>query len=630
MLHNKTILIILSVIVVLAILGGIIYFTSANTNHSLALKNTIEESQARANLTTTKLAVIPSSYQSRYRGCSGYCYELDKVTDVRFSSNGRAVAYKAGRYNRIHQWKEFVVVNNTKGKEYSEIRQFEFSPDGSHFAYTGTTCYLFLSCRSQLIIDGKEEKGFDTIEETFTFSPDSKQIAYIGKKSTKVYLVLNDRESSPYDEVRFINFSADSKHLLYVVKKDGKEFIVYDGKEGKPYDSIDSPTLSPDGNQYAFAGKIGSKIFAVKNGNEEKEFDNITSVSNFVFSPNGQRLAYVVRHARTHSQELSSAFAVVDGKEGKHYLDIKGAPKFSSDGQQLVYPALSESNEVPGYTPEYFTIKKEYFVVNDHEEGPYQEILKWAFSPDGKRLQYITSFGTWNQYTYVMVLDGQKSEEYDYIPDLGVFSNDGKSFAYTARGKDEDEEFAVINGKRTDKFHYVQALTISPDGSNSVYVGTPQLAGDPRDPTVYIHQTDIIMLNNREIKRYTDYGDSIWRMLFSQDSKSLAYEVSNEFSKKEFLVVNDKEGERYDYQSIISPTFSGDNTFLTYGARRENELWWVVEPVIPPADTDNDGLTDEQEKSYGTDPNDPDTDGDGFKDGEEVRNLYNPLGNGGL
>lgn len=75
----------------------------------------------------------------------------------------------------------------------------------------------------------------------------------------------------------------------------------------------------------------------------------------------------------------------------------------------------------------------------------------------------------------------------------------------------------------------------------------------------------------------------------------------------------------------------------------------IVEEVesIEPKDSDNDGLTDEQEERLGTDPNDidtdsdglidkievnvyktdplnPDTDGDGYNDGEEVRNKYDP------
>ncbi|MDD2807954.1 MAG: hypothetical protein PHW95_05570 [Patescibacteria group bacterium] len=70
-------------------------------------------------------------------------------------------------------------------------------------------------------------------------------------------------------------------------------------------------------------------------------------------------------------------------------------------------------------------------------------------------------------------------------------------------------------------------------------------------------------------------------------------------------------------------------------------------------DSDLDGLTNEEEKKLGTDPNnmdtdgdglldgdevriwhaDPlkaDTDGDGFSDGYEVRHGYNPLGSGKL
>ncbi|MBI5037622.1 MAG: calcium-binding protein [Candidatus Kerfeldbacteria bacterium] len=47
-------------------------------------------------------------------------------------------------------------------------------------------------------------------------------------------------------------------------------------------------------------------------------------------------------------------------------------------------------------------------------------------------------------------------------------------------------------------------------------------------------------------------------------------------------------------------------------------------------DTDNDGLTDVQEGVWGTDILNPDTDGDGFLDGTEVQNGYNPNGTGAL
>ena len=47
-------------------------------------------------------------------------------------------------------------------------------------------------------------------------------------------------------------------------------------------------------------------------------------------------------------------------------------------------------------------------------------------------------------------------------------------------------------------------------------------------------------------------------------------------------------------------------------------------------DSDNDGLSDKEEEFYGTDKNNSDTDGDGYKDGDEVKNGYNPLGAGKL
>ena len=47
-------------------------------------------------------------------------------------------------------------------------------------------------------------------------------------------------------------------------------------------------------------------------------------------------------------------------------------------------------------------------------------------------------------------------------------------------------------------------------------------------------------------------------------------------------------------------------------------------------DPDFDGLEGYDEAQYGTDPRNPDTDGDGFKDGDEVEAGYNPNGQGSL
>jgi len=79
----------------------------------------------------------------------------------------------------------------------------------------------------------------------------------------------------------------------------------------------------------------------------------------------------------------------------------------------------------------------------------------------------------------------------------------------------------------------------------------------------------------------------------------------------------------------------------------------IETPTAPPADSDQDGVTDEEEealgldinsvdsdgdglfdreeiKVYKTDPLAQDTDGDGYSDGDEVKNGYNPKGPGML
>ncbi|MDX9791373.1 MAG: OmpA family protein [Candidatus Kapabacteria bacterium] len=58
-----------------------------------------------------------------------------------------------------------------------------------------------------------------------------------------------------------------------------------------------------------------------------------------------------------------------------------------------------------------------------------------------------------------------------------------------------------------------------------------------------------------------------------------------------------------------------DDLFLTFGLG-------VSYYILGDADYDKDGLTNAREKEIGTDPYNPDSDGDGLKDGDEVYNYY--------
>lgn len=53
---------------------------------------------------------------------------------------------------------------------------------------------------------------------------------------------------------------------------------------------------------------------------------------------------------------------------------------------------------------------------------------------------------------------------------------------------------------------------------------------------------------------------------------------------------------------------------------------FIAEKIkLEDSDFDKDGLSDRMELNFHTDPTNPDTDGDGFKDGAEINNGHNPL-----
>lgn len=80
---------------------------------------------------------------------------------------------------------------------------------------------------------------------------------------------------------------------------------------------------------------------------------------------------------------------------------------------------------------------------------------------------------------------------------------------------------------------------------------------------------------------------------------------------------------------IITPPASPEPDQDMDGLTDAQEAQLGTSPVE--ADSDADGLFDREEvETYRTNPLNPDTDADGFPDGSEVRNGYNPNGEGRL
>jgi len=84
---------------------------------------------------------------------------------------------------------------------------------------------------------------------------------------------------------------------------------------------------------------------------------------------------------------------------------------------------------------------------------------------------------------------------------------------------------------------------------------------------------------------------------------------------------------------VIAVSLTSSYFYAIYKQKSEYQKWLeeskkynTTQNVL--LDSDNDGLTNLEEANFGTDPNNPDTDNDGYLDGDEVKNEYNPKGPG--
>lgn len=75
------------------------------------------------------------------------------------------------------------------------------------------------------------------------------------------------------------------------------------------------------------------------------------------------------------------------------------------------------------------------------------------------------------------------------------------------------------------------------------------------------------------------------------------------------------------YSGMFSPIFLKEKIV----GEEKKEKQEIAPGIFAGQDSDNDGLTDLEEEVYGTDPFNPDTDGDGYTDGWELINLFSPI-----
>jgi len=303
--------------------------------------------------------------------------------------------------------------------------------------------------------------------------------------------------------------------------------------------------VSRNGRTVAYTKNVDGKQVVVVNGKEESTQYNQLGAYYVTLSPDGKRLAYVV-----HDNNDDRLFAVIDGKEDKHYEDIGfGTPIFSDDGQSVAYAASLEG--------------KWFVVLNGQEGDKYDDIdsRSLIFRPDSKELVYVAKSGE----KWFVINGDKKGEQYDEIlAGTLCFSPDGKHFVYGARSA---EKWTIVQDDVEGPGYYsayVDKDSFSPDSKHLAY-----LAADAK--------TGFVVLDGQELKHY--WGIGYGSVAFSPDSQILAYaamlkgcehtheerEQDEEAHKVEdecCIVVDGEEGKVYN--AVSPPVFSPDNRRTAY------------------------------------------------------------------
>lgn len=373
-------------------------------------------------------------------------------------------------------------------------------------------------------------------------------------KDEKVVIMnLTGRSDS---SINFKGISPDGSMIFYEIKEGDKKFIVINNKEGGKYDDISDFYSNNTGTQYAYVVKEnGKRLFIVNDQRRGENYDDVLcgwtiDISNCGFSPDGSKFFYEAR-------KDEKVFIVINDKEGKKY-DAVWKFTFSPDGSNFAYNVIENGEE--------------FVVVNDQEGKRYNSIDKIfgvGFSPDGTKLVYKVH----EKQKQFIVVNNREEKKYDWVW-YPFFSQDGKNLTYWA--KEGVKCFIVENskeGKAYDcdvKDNRKINLTFppkifSPDGKTSAYIAI-EAKGE-------FQKKFIVIDDQKDGQRY----DRISRFMFSLDSKNFAYIATNE--GKDFAVVNDIEGKRYD--NIYFAGFAPGGRFF-YSAMTKEENGTKLSRLVMP------------------------------------------------
>lgn len=450
------------------------------------------------------------------------------------------------------------VIGNAHPNQIFET--FTFSPDRRHIAYAawesavpaasastsqsaklGTGASAPITPKFRLMLDNRSTTLFDGIADNgLVFSPDSKTVAFAVDRGGRYSVMLMAVDAAEPRQLgsmyqHFIKngivFSPDGQRLAYMVANGTSRYVVLDGIERGPYERL-FPTqcrFSEDSRHVAYpVFKASDEQFRMVIDAEE-DGARYEGISEVVYSPNSQRLAYgCIRNQKW--------FVCCDGKESPNHDSIGTNLCFSPDSRRLAYKVAEEDAS--------------FMVIDGVQQQVYKSVSGFTFSPNGKRNAFTASV---NNVHWSVIVDDRVGPKYDGIR-LGtpVFSPDSQRVAYGAERN--GQRFLVVDDAEGPPCEGIveDGLAFSPDSKHLAYAAK---LGD-----------DICVF--RDGKKGRPYRVAT-ALRYSPDSQHLAYRAQD--GERSVLIVDDEE---LAIASITDPVFDGPDSFHVLAARG-NELLLV-------------------------------------------------------
>jgi eukaryotic-like serine/threonine-protein kinase len=377
----------------------------------------------------------------------------DWVHCVAFSADGNHLASASGD-NLLKVWDAQTGRELVTFKGHSGIRNVAFSPDGKRLS-SGSSDGTVKVWDAQTGQELLTFKGHTSDVWSVAFSPDGTKLASGSNDGTvKVWDATASPEartiSGPTGGFSGVDFSPDGKRLASgsgtwdATKKAhvSGEVKVWDTQSGQELVTVkglvagvNNVAFSPDGKR--MAGATADKTVKVWDAQSGQELLALEGGFSVIFSPDGKRLA---------GTSDDNTVKLWDAQSGQELLTLKGhthkvySVAFSPDGKRLASRSGDWTDNRQGYLSgqvkvwdaqtgqELLSLK-----VNNKKAGSV------AFSPDGKRLAWVSAGILWQRKPGEMkVWDAQTGQELLALNTIDIYSSvafspDGKRLASATR-----------------------------------------------------------------------------------------------------------------------------------------------------------------------------------------------------